>query len=76
MAAHALGAEGIEMGTRFIATKECVHASQAYKDALIASEETATTIIKRSIGAPARVIRNDFTDQILAIEEKALPMKH
>ena len=30
MAAHALGAEGIEMGTRFIATKECVHASQAY----------------------------------------------
>ena len=70
MAAHALGAEGIEMGTRFIATKECVHASQAYKDALIASEETATTIIKRSIGAPARVIRNDFTDQILAIEEK------
>ncbi|MER1955839.1 MAG: nitronate monooxygenase family protein [Solibacillus sp.] len=71
MAAHALGAEGIEMGTRFIATKECVHASQAYKDALIASEETATTIIKRSIGAPARVIRNDFTDQILAIEEKS-----
>lgn len=70
MAAHALGAEGIEMGTRFIATKECVHASGAYKDALIASEETATTIIKRSIGAPARVIRNDFTDQILAIEEK------
>lgn len=69
MAAHALGAEGIEMGTRFIATKECVHASQAYKDALLASEETATTIIKRSIGAPARVIRNDFTDQILAIEQ-------
>ena len=70
MAAHALGAEGIEMGTRFIATKECVHASQAYKDALITSEETATTIIKRSIGAPARVIRNAYTDQILAIEEK------
>ena len=69
MAAHALGAEGIEMGTRFIATKECVHASMAYKQALIESEETDTAIIKRSIGAPARVIRNEFTDQILGIEQ-------
>lgn len=70
MAAHALGAEGIEMGTRFIATKECIHASEAYKNALITSEETSTAIIKRSIGAPARVIRNEFTDRILEIEEK------
>lgn len=68
MAAHALGAQGIEMGTRFIATKECVHASQAYINALISSTETDTAIIKRSLGAPARVIRNDFTDQILRIE--------
>lgn len=75
MAAHALGAEGIEMGTRFIATKECVHASQAYKQALMDSEETDTTIIKRSIGAPARVIRNAFTDEILEVEQKRLHMK-
>ncbi|MEK4629697.1 nitronate monooxygenase family protein [Solibacillus sp. FSL R7-0682] len=68
MAAHALGAEGIEMGTRFIATKECVHASQVYKTALVKSEETDTTVIKRSIGAPARVIRNEYTDKILEIE--------
>ncbi|MCH7320788.1 nitronate monooxygenase family protein [Solibacillus sp. MA9] len=70
MAAHALGAEGIEMGTRFIATKECVHASQRYKQALMESDETNTIVIKRSIGAPARVIRNDFTDHILAIEQQ------
>lgn len=70
MAAHALGAEGIEMGTRFIATKECVHASEAYKEALLASAESDTTVIKRSLGAPARALRNDFTEQILAIEEK------
>ena len=70
MAAHALGAEGIEMGTRFIATKECVHASQAYIDALLASSETDTTVIKRSIGAPARAIRNDFTERILQIEQQ------
>lgn len=70
MAAHALGAEGIEMGTRFIATRECVDASEAYKEALVASTEADTTIIKRSIGAPARALRNDFTAKILEIEEK------
>ncbi|MCS5502352.1 nitronate monooxygenase family protein [Lysinibacillus sp. A4] len=70
MAAHALGAEGIEMGTRFIATRECVDASEAYKEALVASTEADTTIIKRSIGAPARALRNEFTEKILEIEEK------
>lgn len=70
MAAQALGAEGIEMGTRFIATRECVDASQAYKEALVASTEADTTIIKRSIGAPARALRNDFTAKISEIEEK------
>lgn len=70
MAAHALGAEGIEMGTRFIATKECVDASEAYKEALLASTEADTTIIKRSIGAPARALRNEFTEKILEIEER------
>ncbi|BFH62849.1 NAD(P)H-dependent flavin oxidoreductase [Paenibacillus azoreducens] len=68
MAAHALGAEGIEMGTRFIATVECVDASASYKNALIESAETDTTVIKRSIGAPARVLRNAYVDHILAIE--------
>jgi NADH:quinone reductase (non-electrogenic) len=70
MAAHALGAEGIEMGTRFIATKECIHASKAYKEALLASTENDTTVIKRSLGAPARALRNDFTEKILKIEKE------
>lgn len=70
MAAHALGAEGIEMGTRFIATKECVHASSAYKQQLIDSSENDTVIIKRSIGAPARTLQNSWTDKILEIESQ------
>lgn len=68
MAAHALGAEGIEMGTRFIATKECVHAAASYKQALLESSESDTVVIKRSIGAPARVLRNDYSDKILEVE--------
>lgn len=68
MAALSLGAEGIEMGTRFIATKECIHASEAYKQALINGTERDTVVIKRSIGAPARALSNSWTDQILQLE--------
>ena len=70
MAALALGAEGIEMGTRFIAVKECVHAHELYKNALVSGTENDTVVIKRSIGAPARVIANSWTDKILAIEKE------
>jgi NADH:quinone reductase (non-electrogenic) len=70
MAALSLGAEGIEMGTRFIATKECVHASDLYKNRLIAGTETDTVVIKRSLGAPARAIANVWTDKILQIEKE------
>lgn len=69
MAAIALGAEGIEMGTRFIATKECVHAHQAYKEALINGDENSTVVIKRAIGAPARAIKNPWTEKILEVEK-------
>jgi len=66
----ALGAEGIEMGTRFIATKECVDASDYYKQLLLDSTEQNTVVVKRSIGGPARVIHNAFADEILAIEQQ------
>lgn len=69
MAALSFGAEGIEMGTRFIATKECVHASNLYKQRLVEGSEMDTVVIKRSIGAPARVIANTWTDKILEIEK-------
>src|SRR5699024_5592775 len=54
MAAMAHGAEGIEMGTRLIATKECVHAHELYKKAILDADENATVVIKRSLGTPAR----------------------
>ena len=68
MAALALGAEGIEMGTRFIATKECVHAHTAYKKALIDSTEKDTVVIKKSIGSPGRALHNRHTDSIIRME--------
>lgn len=71
MAALSLGAEGIEMGTRFIATKES-HAHQNYKQAIIDADENDTVIIKRTIGAPARVLNGPWTEKILEIEQKNL----
>lgn len=68
MAALALGAEGVEMGTRFIATQECVHAHEKYKQALLEGTEHDTAVIKRSLGAPARVVRTPGSDYILQLE--------
>ncbi|MTH52572.1 nitronate monooxygenase [Bacillus mangrovi] len=70
MAALALGAEGIEMGTRFIAVKECVHAHERYKEDLLKASETGTVLIKKSLGAPARAIANTWTEEILNLEKQ------
>jgi len=69
MAAFALGAEGIEMGTRFIATQECVHANDIYKEMIVKGSENDTVIIKRTLGAPGRAIANEWTEKILEIEK-------
>lgn len=70
MAALSLGADGVEMGTRFIATQECIHAHELYKMALINADETSTTVIKRSLKAPARVLKNNWTKQIDQLEQQ------
>ena len=70
LAALSLGAEGIEMGTRFIATQECIHANEKYKQAIVSAKETDTVVIKRTLGAPGRVLRNDFALDIIEREQK------
>jgi NAD(P)H-dependent flavin oxidoreductase YrpB (nitropropane dioxygenase family) len=67
-AALALGAEGIELGTRFIAVKES-NAHHNYQRAIVEAQETGTVIIERSIGRPARVLRGPVSKRILEVEE-------
>jgi enoyl-[acyl-carrier protein] reductase II len=67
-AALAMGAGGIEMGTRFVATAECI-AHDNYKQALVAARETDTRIIERSLGTPGRVLHGAIGDRILEHEE-------
>ncbi|MFS2174059.1 NAD(P)H-dependent flavin oxidoreductase [Priestia megaterium] len=70
LAAFALGAKGIEMGTRFIATQECVHANSVYKEALVNGKETDTVIIKKTLGHPGRVLESKYTNDIIEREHK------
>lgn len=69
VAALALGADGVMMGTRFVATRECP-AHQAYKEALVAAAETDTVVIERSLGRPGRVLRNAAAERILEAEAR------
>jgi len=70
LAALALGAQGIEMGTRFIATAECVDAVKSYKDALVEGTEMDTVVIKRTFGTPGRVLKSDYTMNIIEKEKQ------
>ncbi len=67
VAAFALGAEGIQMGTRFVATKESpVH--ENFKQAIINAMDTDTTITGRKLNDPVRVIKNKLSQEILDAE--------
>lgn len=68
VAALALGAEGINMGTRFIATEEApVHAN--VKQAIVAASELDTRLVMRPLRNTERVLRNAAVDRLLEKEK-------
>jgi NAD(P)H-dependent flavin oxidoreductase YrpB (nitropropane dioxygenase family) len=69
VAALALGCEGANMGTRFMATKEApIH--EKVKQALVANDERATDMIFRTMHNSSRVARNAISQQVVEIERK------
>jgi len=69
VAALALGADGINMGTRFIATKEApVH--QNVKDAIVAASELDTRLVMRPLRNTERVMSNPAVEKIVEIEKQ------
>jgi nitronate monooxygenase len=74
LAALALGADGVVMGTRFVATRECP-AHLRIKEWFIGAKETDTMIIQRSIRNAARVIRNEAAQKTLALEERGASLE-
>ncbi len=68
-AALALGAEGVNMGTRFVATKEApVH--ENVKKMMVESSELDTALIFRTLKNSARIYKNSIAKEVLAIEAK------
>ena len=69
VAALALGADGINMGTRFCATREApIH--DAVKERIVANDERATRLIFRKLRNTARVGANAISDEVVAILER------
>ncbi|MBQ7948519.1 MAG: enoyl-[Clostridia bacterium] len=69
-AAFMLGAEGVQMGTRFLVATECnIHPT--YKEKVLKAGDMGTVVNGRRIGHPARALKNPFT-QLFAEREKDL----
>jgi len=68
-AALALGAEGVNMGTRFCATREApIH--ENIKRALVGATERDTRLIFRTLHNTARVLRNPISEEVVSIEKR------
>ncbi|MDO4633666.1 MAG: enoyl-[acyl-carrier-protein] reductase FabK [Eubacteriales bacterium] len=66
-AALMLGAEGVQMGTRFVATSEC-HVHKNYKERLLRAKDIDTRVTGRNTGHPVRTLRNEMTKKYLELE--------
>lgn len=71
MASLALGAQGVQIGTRFVASQECmVHPN--YKQAVLRSKERSTVLTGISTGHPVRVIANKLTREYAELEKQGV----
>jgi enoyl-[acyl-carrier protein] reductase II len=69
LAALTLGAEGVQIGTRFVCSTEAkVHIN--YKEAIIKAKDRDAQVTGRSTGHPVRVLKNKFTKEFLELERR------
>jgi len=74
VAALALGADGVVMGTRFVATHECI-AHPKIKEWLVKAKETDTVLIDRSLGLPMRVVKNKSAEKALEMDKRGASLE-
>lgn len=70
-----MGAEGVQMGTRFVATHEC-DASMEFKEMYVKARKEDVTIIKSPVGMPGRVIINQFVRDMEAGKQRPVKCRH
>ncbi|HHY21574.1 MAG TPA: 2-nitropropane dioxygenase [Bacilli bacterium] len=74
LAMLSLGALGVQMGTRFIATKEAlVH--ELYKRQIVEASDTNTVIVGRSVGRVRRLLNTSYAQTLLELEEKGMTLE-
>ena len=66
-AAFMLGAQGVQVGTRFLVAKECT-ISQEYKNKILKARDIDTVVTGKRLGHPVRSIRNSFTREYTKAE--------
>lgn len=66
-AAFALGAEGVQMGTRFLTVEECCVA-EAYKERILSAKDSDTLVTGRGSGHPVRCLKNRFSREVRRLE--------
>jgi len=69
VAALALGAQAVQMGTRFVCAQECI-AHPGFKQRVVEADGGAAVLVGRSTGHPARCLENELT-RLMAAKEKA-----
>jgi len=73
LAAFALGAKGVQVGTVLLATKECpIHDN--YKQKIIDARDTDTVVTGRNTGAPVRVLKNKMAIEYIKMANEGLPL--
>ena len=74
LAAYALGASGVQLGTCLLASEECpIHPN--YKQAVLKAGDRATAVTGRSAGAPVRCLKNKMTRAYLAREKEGATLE-
>ncbi len=67
-AALALGAQGVQMGTRFVCSTECI-AHPDYKARILKANDQSTLVTRQALGRPLRTLQNSLSDQFQALEK-------
>lgn len=74
-AAMILGADGVQLGTRFVATREC-EAHDYFKEAILQAQDDSTVILTRMLKGPLRVLKNEYSDKVREVEKKYGTLEH
>jgi NAD(P)H-dependent flavin oxidoreductase YrpB (nitropropane dioxygenase family) len=74
VAALALGADGVNMGTRFIATQECP-AHPIFKETIVSAHEADTVLVMESLQHPARVLKTPWSEKIIGMEQQGATLE-